>query len=166
LYNDSLTPDLQALTELYEAACSVIEQMISLDRAVDLAMYCTSYIYRMMMLAAFTVLKLKKSSFSRCLNMESVKSSYFSAMALAKKVSIENNDIPAKSTQVLKQLWMSNKVFMQDNEIEGSLKLRIRSRLAMSLALDCLWWWKEEFGQSREYQMQKEASAEKSQSQS
>jgi len=83
-------------------------------------------------------------------------------MALAKKVSIENNDIPAKSTQVLKQLWMSNKVFMQDNEIEGSLKLRIRSRLAMSLALDCLWWWKEEFGQSREYQMQKEASAEKS----
>jgi hypothetical protein len=52
--------------------------------------------------------------------MESVKSSYFSAMALAKKVSIENNDIPAKSTQVLKQLWMSNKVFMQDNEIEGS----------------------------------------------
>ncbi|KAI9871212.1 MAG: hypothetical protein M1830_003195 [Pleopsidium flavum] len=115
----------------------------------------------MMMLAAFTILKLKKSSFLRYLDIESVKCSYFSAIALARKVSIENNGIPAKSTQVLKQLWLSHKVFMEDDEIEGSLKSRIRSRLAMSLAVDCLWWWKEEFNQSRENQVRKEASAEK-----
>ena len=146
LYNNLVMSDLQSLNELYQAACSVIESMNRLDVCLNLTSYCTSYLGRMTMLAAFTLLKLSKSSFARFFNKGNLKISYFSAISLTQRISVQNNDLPAKTAQVLTQLWTSKALSSEEGGSEVSLALRIRTRLSMSLVHDCLWWWREEFG--------------------
>lgn len=93
------------------------------------------------------MLKLLKSSFAKYVDGEAGKTALFSLIALIRKTSIENNDLPARSAGILTQLWTSDKIFRDPNtgDWKDDLKLRLRSRAAMSIVYDCIWWWKLEF---------------------
>lgn len=60
-------------------------------------------------------------------------------------MSLQNDDLPARNGAVLTQLWNSSRVFKKPNGTEA-VGLRIRSRLYVSVALDGVVWWREEFG--------------------
>jgi len=96
----------------------------------------------MLALSAFTLLKLtKKIPDGNYPYQEKGKLSYFRAIALCKQVSLENNDLAGKTSEILSLLWLSA-IF--DNP-EASWPLRIRSRLSMSIVFDSLWWWRENY---------------------
>ncbi|KAL9078415.1 MAG: hypothetical protein Q9157_002679 [Trypethelium eluteriae] len=97
------------------------------------------------MLAGCMLLRILKSDFAQYLDEKEGKAFFLDSVSTLKLMSCANNDMPARISQILSQLWTSEKVFKSQ---DGSpyLTLRIRSRFATSIALDCVWWWREEFG--------------------
>ncbi len=142
LYSSSSKYEPLKLGLLYETACSVVNEINRLHENIGLASYCTHYIYAMLALSAFTLLKLtKKITDGSSSFREKGKLSYFRAIALCKQISVENNDLAGKTSEILSVLWLSA-IF--DNP-EASWPLRIRSRLSMSIVFDALWWWRENY---------------------
>lgn len=127
--------------------------MIELDEASGILSYATLYMFYGILSSAFTLLRLLKgNSFTHISeNRESSESTFFSAVNLLRKMSVENDDLPIRNSLALSQLWTSKNLFMRSDGSKSSA-LRIRSRLAMSPVMDCLWWWREEFrGQKDTY---------------
>ncbi|GAA91578.1 C6 transcription factor [Aspergillus luchuensis] len=97
-----------------------------------------------LLLASSALLRVLKGPHWATMDVDKAKSSYFTAINLAKQMSVENFDIAAKTVMVLSQLWNSTKAFRKADGSEY-LALRIRSRLVVSPVIDTVWWWREEF---------------------
>ena len=149
LYQSALTVELVSRIRLYTTACNIIDLVNDLDRTSQLVPYATTYIYLGVLLSGATLLRILKTPAPSTIDIDYFRTTFFSAVTLLKRMSIENNDGPAKAAMVLSQLWSSDRVF---HRADGTVdrQLRIRSRLAMSLVFDCLWWWREEFISSHE----------------
>lgn len=78
------------------------------------------------------------------LDLERARASLFTGINLAKQMSLDSNDLATKSVIFLNQLWTSTKAFRKSDGSEYTA-LRIRSRLVLSLILDAVWWWRDEF---------------------
>jgi len=118
---------------------------------------CPVLIERCIALAAFTILRIVRSSLSNNINAEEAERAYFSAIRFNRKMMLQGDDLGARGATLMSQLWTSKNIFKLSNGKTDSLKSRIRSRLSMSIVFDCFWWWREEFGgQSSPY---REASA-------
>ena len=144
LFQSASNVDLASRSRLYTTACAVIDKVSKLDRTQALVHYATMYIYLAVLIAACVLLRLYKTTFSKYLDLESCKATFFSAINILRKLSLENNDTPAKAAIMLSQLWTSNKVFRNADGSERS-ELRIKSFLEKSSVFDCVLWWKEEF---------------------
>lgn len=97
------------------------------------------------MVPSHILLRLLKTSFSRYIDVERAKAALFLAISLHKKMSVQNDDVPARNGVALTQLWNSTRAFKKSNGSEA-VALRIRSRLSGSVVLDGIVWWREEFG--------------------
>lgn len=97
------------------------------------------------MVPSHVLLRMLKTSFSRYIDVERARSALFLGISLHKKMSVQNDDVPARNGVALTQLWNSTRVFKRVNGTEA-LALRIRSRLTGSVVLDGVVWWREEFG--------------------
>ena len=97
------------------------------------------------MVPCHILLRLLKTSFSRYIDVERAKAALFLGIGLHKRMSLQNDDLPARNGVALTQLWNSNRVFRKPNGTEA-IALRIRSRLGGSVVLDGIVWWREEFG--------------------
>ena len=123
---------------------------------------CPDYVCSGIMLAGSTLLRLLKSDFAQYLDTKDGKTFLLDCVNSLKLMSCANNDLPARLSQMLAQLWTSDRIFKSP---DGSpcLTLRIRSRLAISLMLDVVWWWREEFGgQPGVYSRRESSSTRKS----
>lgn len=60
-------------------------------------------------------------------------------------MSIHNDDVMARSTVILTQLWNSQSIFNQPDGTVDSFSMLCRSRLAMSSVFDVWWRWRREF---------------------
>lgn len=117
-----------------------------------------TFIERCITLAAFSILKIVHSPLSAHIDLEAGERAYFSAIHFSRRISIQSDDLGARASTILSQLWTSQRIFRGPNGEVDSLGSRIRSRLAMSVVFDCFWWWREEFGgQASPY---REATAE------
>ncbi|GLA38218.1 hypothetical protein AnigIFM63309_005224 [Aspergillus niger] len=132
------------LATLTTAACDTISSIHSLGQSM--AGYATSPIQMnyALLLASSALLRVLKGSQWATMDVEKAKTSYFTAINLAKQMSVYNFDIAAKTVMVLSQLWNSTKAFRKADGSEY-LALRIRSRLVVSPVIDTVWWWREEF---------------------
>ena len=83
----------------------------------------------MILLAAYSVLRIMKSPLKEHVNWQKGEQSYFKAIALVKKRSIQNNDLDARNGIIMTQLWSSNNVFKRANGCIDGLILDVRSRL-------------------------------------
>ncbi len=136
------------IAQLYAAACSVIRQILYMEDVLNVA---TTYMVQGLLLSGCTLLKLLKTSFAKHVDVPIGQALFLSSVRLMQKVSIANNDFPAKSATCLSLLWRSEKVFKKPDGSE-MLELRVRSRSSVSLIYDCLWWCREEFeGQAHAY---------------
>ncbi|GKZ58544.1 hypothetical protein AnigIFM49718_004369 [Aspergillus niger] len=132
------------LATLTTAACDTISSIHSLGQSM--AGYATSPIQMnyALLLASSALLRVLKGPQWATMDVEKAKTSYFTAINLAKQMSVYNFDIAAKTVMVLSQLWNSTKAFRKADGSEY-LALRIRSRLVVSPVIDTVWWWREEF---------------------
>lgn len=132
------------LATLTTAACDTISSIHSLGQSM--AGYATSPIQMnyALLLASSALLRVLKGPQWATMDVEKAKASYFTAINLAKQMSVYNFDIAAKTVMVLSQLWNSTKAFRKADGSEY-LALRIRSRLVVSPVIDTVWWWREEF---------------------
>ena len=107
---------------------------------------CPVFIDRCITLAAFTILKIVRSSLLDHVDREAAEQAYFSAIHFTRRATLQSDDLGARGTTLLSQLWTSKNIFTYANGKVDGLRSRIRSRLAMSVVFDCFWWWREEFG--------------------
>lgn len=63
----------------------------------------------------------------------------FLSMNMCKSQSVVNNDIPAKISEIMRQLWSNPKAFRDDDDGHVS-SLKVTNRLSMNVAFDCIWW--------------------------
>ncbi|GLA64918.1 hypothetical protein AtubIFM56815_008065 [Aspergillus tubingensis] len=132
------------LAALTTAASDTINSIHNLGQSM--AGFATSPIQMnyALLLASSALLRVLKGPHWATMDVDKAKSSYFTAINLAKQMSVHNFDIAAKTVMVLSQLWNSTKAFRKADGSEY-LALRIRSRLVVSPVIDTVWWWREEF---------------------
>lgn len=140
------------LETMYDVACSLIELVSSLDQTENFAFYGPVFVSKYLQLAACTVLKIVRSEVRGSLNVARGQKSYFSVIQLHKVLSIRSDDVFARSTIILTQLWTSKKVFRYADGVTHPLAVRFHSRYGASALFDCYWWWRQEFaGQPNPY---------------
>jgi hypothetical protein len=154
LFSSSEEENVVELTGLFDTACSFIADVAQLEDISGLASHCPYYIFSMLIASACSILKLSRSPRLQHLDKQTGTSSYFSVIALCKKISIENNDTPGRSAGILSQLWTASAIFTRSDG-ENWWQLRVRTRLNMSIVFDYLRWYRELFGgQSNAYPQQ------------
>lgn len=133
------------LAKMHQLACSAVEILDRLDRAHSWAEVAPSAALKYLTLAAFALLKLSRCHMREQLDIDRGRNAYFTAISLFKKAAIEAEDMIARLARILTQLWTSKKIFKTADGTTDALSLRCGSRLAMSIAYDCYWWWRSEF---------------------
>jgi hypothetical protein len=102
----------------------------------------------MVIAAAFTLLKLLNSFFASEINLEYGRGLFTRTIRAIRDISVTNNDLPSRLAEVLAQLWRSGGAGQEKGwkwEVDGSLQLKVRCRMSMSLVYDSVWRWREEF---------------------
>ncbi|KAJ5153623.1 uncharacterized protein N7500_009062 [Penicillium coprophilum] len=148
------------LPHLIVTACNLVDYVQGLaDRLGSLFMAPVSISFGLL-LASMSLLRILKSNFaSSGLDTSRAQASFFAAINLAKQMSTDRSDTAAKMITVLNQLWNSNKAFRRSDGSDHTT-LRIRSRLILSLILDAVWWWRDEYDPHTRAQMRGTESAD------
>ncbi|KAK1142752.1 hypothetical protein N8T08_007384 [Aspergillus melleus] len=97
-----------------------------------------------LMLASTSLLRILKGPAVDGLDIEKAKTSFFAAIKLSRQISVDQHDAAAMLATIMNQLWNSTRAFRRSDNGEYTA-LRIRSRLAASVVIDVVWWWREEF---------------------
>ena len=133
------------LVQLYLTSCTIINLMHDMNASSALMSSSTLYMFHGLMLAATNLLRLLRGLLTQSPEeSEKGEATFFQAVTLMKKMSVANDDIPARCADLLSKLWTSQRLFRRP---DGTLapELRIRTRLALSPLVDILWWFREEF---------------------
>ncbi|KAI9035402.1 uncharacterized protein KD926_003524 [Aspergillus affinis] len=96
-----------------------------------------------LMLASTSLLRIFKGPAVDGLNIEKAKAS-FTAIKLSRQMSVDQHDAAAILATITSQLSNSTRAFRRSDNGEYTA-LRIRSRLAASVVVDVVWWWREDF---------------------
>lgn len=131
---------------MYDLACSVIEVAQELDEKEHFADYGPFSNHTVTLLAAFVILRIGKSHLRENVDQQRGKRCYFATIAMSKRHSVRSDDIAARISIILPQLFTSKSVIKGPDGTPDSLWLRCRSRLGFSILFDCLWLWRQEFG--------------------
>lgn len=119
--------NLKGLILLHAVARSVLDQVSNLDASQDFALYSVQYVFRTVLLAAFSILKISRSDASQ--HVDGSDKSYFASIQFAKRRSLHSGDVDSKCSLILTQLWSSKNIFRRRDGTSDSLRLRTRSRL-------------------------------------
>ncbi|RAK79163.1 Zn(II)2Cys6 transcription factor [Aspergillus fijiensis CBS 313.89] len=132
------------LTRLATTACRTIDCIQELGQNMaNLASAPMQMTYGLL-LPASALLRILKCSNDTDLDIARGKKALFSAINMARHMSVDVHDTASKIAIVMNQLWNSSKVFRKADGT-GFIALRIRSRLVLSPVIDTIWWWRDEF---------------------
>ncbi|KAH6961924.1 hypothetical protein BKA56DRAFT_598095 [Ilyonectria sp. MPI-CAGE-AT-0026] len=149
LFDDAATDGFNdRIITLYLTASSLIELSLEHD-AQEIAFFecCPFYCYQVFVCAAFTVLKiLMNGFFQSILDVGSGTKLLEAAIAALKKVSVANNDLPARLGDVIGFFCALPDPTVIGGATTDDLRLKqVKSRLSMSVVYDCLWTWRKHF---------------------
>lgn len=146
LFKSPASQDPQSLYDLCVAGCQVVESFEILEKSGTMNLPASGmYAYSNIMLPCHILLRLLKTSFSTFIDVERAKAALFLGISLHKRMSLQNDDLPARNGAALTNLWNSSRAFKKPNGSEA-VALRVRSRLLGSILLDGVLWWREEHG--------------------
>jgi transcriptional regulatory protein LEU3 len=138
---------VENLIELYSIARTVIDTVAAMDQyKPGTISSCTAYIHRAVILAALSILKLSRGFAAPYFDLNGGEKSYFSAIVILRSMSLNYDDLGARSAIILQNLWDSGNVFRRADGTVDSMALRLRNRLSMSIVFDAFWYWRKEFG--------------------
>lgn len=112
--------------------------------------YATNYILQMMYAACFTLLKMLSSFFAAEIDFEKGRQLFHRTIQAIRTMSVVNNDLPWRLAEMMVQMWNGARVESrsqnaQKTALDGSLELKVRCRMSMSLVFDSIWRWREDF---------------------
>ncbi|CEL01980.1 hypothetical protein ASPCAL01556 [Aspergillus calidoustus] len=147
-------PALSVYTErvatLYHTAYNFLSQCLEADNQGGLFHYWPFFCYQVFVAAALTVLKILMSDrFNSIIDVPAGKSLINSAILALRKMSIANNDLPARLSDVVGFLY-SLPSHGPSGQPTHNLSLRVRNRSSMSIVYDSLWQWRRYFQMSQE----------------
>ncbi|OJJ51263.1 hypothetical protein ASPZODRAFT_127303 [Penicilliopsis zonata CBS 506.65] len=148
-FDDPISKDYrERLLSLYVATTSFLEAAMNLETEVGPVLsYTPYYIYQMLVAGGCTLLKLCKSFFAAHIDMEYTKNLFNRTIWAIRGVSVSSNDLPERLAEVLAQMWRLNGTptsSASNAEVDGSLRLKVRCRMSMSLLYDSIWRWRED----------------------
>jgi hypothetical protein len=116
--------------------------------------YGTNYIFQMLLVAGFALLKLHNSFLPQVgLNEEKSKRLVNNTTWALRSMSVQENDLAQRLAEVLAQLvWKGSRAASEKAgpdaplpaSIDESMRLRVRCRMSVSLVYDSVWRWREE----------------------
>lgn len=121
--------DPRGIMQLYIIARDSINCCSRLDGAEDFSTYMSQYFMRMILLAAFCILRINKSAVGDQLPRDEAEEAFFKAVEISKKRSVLDNDLDSRSAKMLTQLWSSERIFRDDSGVRTGLQLDLRGRL-------------------------------------
>lgn len=127
------------IAKLYATAVALIEQLLELDRECQYSLYTTAYVTRCSALASCVLLRLIKTPFGEAINLDEAKTFFLTSLQLLQRMTVANNDGPARASVALSRLWRSERVFKDENG-NFQLSLRVRSRYGPSILWDTMAW--------------------------
>ena len=129
---------LAGAVSLFTVCTEILDLTARLDATQSFAWYSTHYHMRMILLAAFCVLRIMRSKLREVIPVNEAEQSLFKAINFVKSRSTHPTDLDAKYAIILKQLFSSTTAFRgDDGEIDG-LHLDIRSRLVRTTPANVL----------------------------
>lgn len=131
--------DITCRKNLYVTASLVVDLFSTLDNSTDLIAYSTTYHVLGLILAGVILLRCLKGSFAKYMDYDACKASFFTSLTLMKNSSVENNDNAARFAMRLSRIWAGDEMFRMCDGTRDE-ELRVRSRLAMSVVFDSIWW--------------------------
>lgn len=147
-------PSLQGYRErllaLHSATCNFLESALNLETNVGPVLsYTPYYIFQMMLAGGFALMKLCKSFFSSHIDLEYTRRLFNRTIWSIRAISVSNNDLPQRLTEVLTQMWKQGgsptpRPASSSSEVDDSLQLKVRCRMSMSLVYDSVWRWRED----------------------
>lgn len=146
LYKSPALQDPQSIYNLGVAACQVVESFEILEKSGSMNLQASGlFAYLNIMLPCHVLLRLLKTSLITFIDVERAKAALFLGISLHKRMSLQNDDLPARNGAILTNLWNSSQAFKKPNRSEA-VALRVRSRLLGSILLDGFLWCREEHG--------------------
>ncbi|KAJ5683629.1 hypothetical protein N7462_006794 [Penicillium macrosclerotiorum] len=131
------------LTKLFIATTSFLGRVLDLETSPgELIGHSTNYILQMIVSAAFALMKLLKSSFSRHIDFNHGKLLFNGAISAIRRISVMDHDRPIRLADILAQMW--NATGPEPAEGDG-LQLKVRCRMSMSHVYDTVWRWRQRF---------------------
>lgn len=114
--------------------------------------YSPFYIFQMTLAAGFCLLKLCKSFFAVHIDVEYTRSLFNGTIRALRSMSVASNDLPERLAEVLAQMWrMAGSAQHhhhlptdEPDELDNTLRLKVRCRMSMSLVYDSVWRWRED----------------------
>lgn len=154
-FDSSTAKDYQRdLLSLYFATTSFLKCALALDTSDgNVLSFASNYVLQMMIAGGFALLKLLNSFFASHIDLDAGKALFHQTIWAIRKISVMTNDLPSRLAEVLAQLWRgngegvarTNRDGVVEGETDGSLQLKVRCRMSMSLVYDSVWRWREEF---------------------
>lgn len=138
LPDQTLEESKQGLLRAYTTATSLLSSLISEDNIDDFLATSPYILLRVILRAAFTILRVLCSSHGKTLDRSSGKILFDTAVILLRQMSIQgrSDDQPHRVAEALKLTW---KYMEKDATLMSQPPaLKIRSRLAASMQYDCL----------------------------
>lgn len=124
----------------------------------------------MMLAAGFALLKLLNSEFALVLDRDEGRRYFSRTVRAIRYMKVQDNDLPHRLAEVLAQLWKASGSGQQPTDssspasarrsvfnrrgsqeaTEDPLRLKVRSRMSMSVVFDSIWRWRENAGDTLE----------------
>lgn len=131
------------LMKLYTATTSFLGRVLDLETSPgELIGHSTNYILQMIVSAAFALMKMLRSSFSRFINFEHGKLLFNGAISAIRRISVMDHDRPIRLADILAQMWNATNT---DTAEVDALQLKVRCRMSMSHVYDTVWRWRQRF---------------------
>ncbi|KAB8236820.1 hypothetical protein BDV23DRAFT_104611 [Aspergillus alliaceus] len=136
-------PRSDDLTKLFIATTSFLGRVLDLETSPgELIGHATNYILQMTVSAAFALMKLLKSDFSRHIDFDHGKLLFNGAISAIRRISVMDHDRPVRLADILAQMWNAGG---SDPSGEEALLLKVRCRMSMSHVYDTVWRWRQRF---------------------
>lgn len=140
------------LMDTYFAATAFLDQCLNLESEGKLV-YAPNYIIQMILAAGFALLKLLNSEYAVKLPTDEGRRYFMRTVNIVRHTSVAPNDLYQRLAEVLAQLWKaSGSGNSQASKVgtpgtvdsqEDALRLKVRSRMSMSVVFDSVWRWRE-----------------------
>lgn len=161
-FDSSKTPGyLDDLLGLWRVTVSFLDDLLEVDKVTSprdniggaFLLYATNYMQQMLVAAAFTLLKLMRSFFSKTIDFQRGRNLFHRSIQAIRATSVVSNDLQWRLAELMVQMWngarLDQKNYNHEDDspiqVDDSLQLKVRCRHSMSLVFDSVWRWREEY---------------------